>query len=230
MPGSGIASASVEIRSQFLDGLVPADRKTILAAATQRRFLANSEITNQGHPADHLFLLRKGLARYFFVTGEGKKLLFRWLGPEDLFGGRTVLSSHSSYLFSTEAVTDISVLVWDRSTIRGLIARYPRLLENALLTASDYLAWHLTSHIGLACHTARQRVAQVLVTLARTIGQEVRGGVALPITNEELANAANVTPFTASRLMSKWQSDRALVKRRGKVLLRSPERLFLQPM
>src|ERR1700757_4989105 len=227
MPGSGIASVSVEFRSQFLDGLSPADRKTILAAATQRRFLANSVITNQGHPADHLFLLRKGLARYFFVTGEGKKLLFRWLGTEDLFGCRIVLSSHCSYLFSTEAVTDISVLVWDRSTIRGLIARYPRLLENALLTASDYLAWHLTSHIGLACHTARQRVAQVLVTLARTVGQEVRGGVALPITNEDLANAANVTPFTASRLMSKWQSDRALVKRRGKVLLRSPERLFL---
>jgi CRP-like cAMP-binding protein len=230
MPSSGIASVSVEFRSQFLDGLTPADRKTILAAATQRRFLANSVITNQGHPADHLFLLRKGLARYFFVTGEGKKLLFRWLGPEDLFGGRTVLSSHSSYLCSTEAVTDISVLVWDRSTIRGLIARYPRLLENALLTASDYLAWHVTSHIGLACHTARQRVAQVLITLARTVGQEVRGGVALPITNEDLANAANVTPFTASRLMSKWQSDRALVKRRGKVLLRSPERLFLHPM
>lgn len=230
MPGLGVASVSVEFRSQFLDGLTPADRKTILAAATQRRFLANSVITNQGHPADHLFLLRKGLARYFFVTGEGKKLLFRWLGPEDLFGGRTVLSSHSSYLFSTEAVTDSSVLVWDRSTIRSLIARYPRLLENALLTASDYLAWHLTSHIGLACRTARQRVAQVLVTLARTIGQKVPGGVALQITNEDLANAANVTPFTASRLMSKWQSDRALVKRRGEVLLRSPERLFLRPM
>jgi CRP-like cAMP-binding protein len=230
MPGSGIASVSVEFGSQFLDGLSPADRKTILAAATQRRFLANSVITNQGHPANHLFLLRKGLARYFFVTGEGKKLLFRWLGPEDLFGGRAALSSHSSYLFSTEAVTDISVLVWDRSTIRGLIARYPRLLENALLTASDYLAWHLTSHIGLACHTARQRVAQVLVTLASTIGQKVPGGVALQIKNEELASAANVTPFTASRLMSKWQSDRTLVKRRGKVLLRSPERLFLHPM
>ena len=230
MPGSGIASVSVEFGSQFLDGLIPADRNTILAAATQRRFLANSVITNQGHPANHLFLLRKGLARYFFVTGEGKKLLFRWLGPEDLFGGRTVLSSHSSYLFSTEAVTDSSVFVWDRSTIRGLIGRYPRLLENALLTASDYLAWHLTSHIGLACHTARQRVAQVLVTLARTIGQKVPGGVALQITNEDLANAANVTPFTASRLMSKWQSDRTLVKHRGKVLLRSPERLFLRLM
>jgi CRP-like cAMP-binding protein len=106
-----------------------------------------------------------------------------------------------------------------------LIAQYPRLLENALLTASDYLAWHLASHIGLACHTARQRVAQVLVTLARTVGEKAPGGIALRITNEELANAANVTPFTASRLISAWQRNRALVKRRGNVLLLSPERL-----
>jgi CRP-like cAMP-binding protein len=201
-----------------------------LAAATPRRFFANCVVTNQGHPADDFFLLTKGLARFFFVTEGGRKLLFQWLGPGDLFGGRTVLSDHSSYLFSTETVTDSLALVWNRPTIRDLVVRYPRLLENALSTASDYVAWHLTTHISLACHTSRQRVAQVLVTLARTIGKEVAGGAALQITNEELANAANVTPFTASRLMSKWQRDRALVKRRGRVLLRSPERLFLRTM
>jgi CRP/FNR family transcriptional regulator, nitrogen oxide reductase regulator len=230
MPASGIAAVSVDFRSQFLDGLSPADRKTILAPASQRRFAANSVITIDGQPADHLFLLTKGLTRYFFVTEEGKKLLFQWLGPGDLFGARTVLSSHTSYLFSTETVTDSTVLVWDRPTIRDLVTRYPRLLENMLTTASDYVAWQLASHIGLACHTARQRVARVLVTLARTIGQKAPGGVTLRITNEDLANAANVTPFTASRLMSEWQRERALVKRRGEVLLRSPERLFLRMM
>jgi CRP/FNR family transcriptional regulator, nitrogen oxide reductase regulator len=187
-------------------------------------------MTNQGHPADHLFLVTKGLARFFFITEEGRKLLFQWIGPGDLFGGRTILSEPSTYLFSTEAVADTSVLVWDRLTIRGFVERHSRLLENALLTASDYVAWHLTSHIGLACHTVRQRAAQVLVTLARTIGRETADGIELQITNEELANAANITPFTASRLMSKWQRDRALVKRRGKVLLRSPERLILRAM
>jgi CRP-like cAMP-binding protein len=225
MAASGIAIVSSELRSHFLDGLAPSACKRILGAATQRRFRANSVVTNDGHPADHLFLLTKGLVRFFVITDEGRKLLFRWIGPRDLFGGMTVLSVHSSYLFSTETVTDTSVLVWDRPTIRGLIAQHPTLLENALVTASDYLAWHLAAHIGLACHTARQRVAQVLVTLARTVGENAPGGIALRITNEELANAANVTPFTASRLMSAWQRNRALVKRRGKVLLLSPERL-----
>jgi CRP-like cAMP-binding protein len=65
------------------------------------------------------------------------------------------------------------------------------------------------------------------LTLAHSVGHEARGGIELHITNEDLANAANVTPFTASRLMSEWQRSRGLEKRRGKVVLRSPERLFL---
>jgi CRP/FNR family transcriptional regulator, nitrogen oxide reductase regulator len=226
MPASGIAIVSSELRSHFLEGLAPSVLKAILGAATRRQYHAKSVVTNDGHPADHLFLLTKGLVRFFIITEEGRKLLFQWLGPGDLFGGRTILSIRSSYLLSTETVTDTSVLVWERTTIRGLIARYPKLLENALLGASDYLAWYLTSHIGLACHTARQRVAQVLVTLSRTVGETVPGGIALHITNEELANAANVTPFTASRLIAEWQRNRALVKRRGNVLLLSPKRLY----
>jgi CRP-like cAMP-binding protein len=225
MPASGIAAVPSDLRSHFFDGLAPPVRQTILGAATPRRFDARSVITNQGHPADHLFLLTKGLARYFTITETGRKLLFQWLGPGELFGGLTVLSIRSSYLLSTETVTDTSVLVWDRPTIRGLIARYPRLLENALLGAPDFVAWHLASQIALACHTARQRVAQVLVTLARTIGKKAPGGIALHITNEELANAANVTPFTVSRLISEWQRNHALVKRRGNLLLLSAEGL-----
>jgi CRP-like cAMP-binding protein len=228
MPSSGIAIVPSDLRSQFLDGLHPSHRKTILSAATPRRFAANSVATNQGHPADYFFLLTKGSARYFFVTDDGKKLLLRWLGPGDAFGGRTVLSSRSSYLVSTEMITDSSALAWDRTTIRSLVEKFPRLLENALLMASDYVTWHVTAHIGLVCLTARQRVAQVLITLGRTIGKETPGGIALDITNEDLANAANVTSFTTSRLISEWQRNGALVKRRGKVLLRSTERLFLR--
>ena len=84
MPSSGIAAVSSELRVEFLDGLAPPVRKKILGAATQRRFRANSVVTNHGHPADHLFLLTKGLVRYFIITEEGRKLLFQWLGPGEL--------------------------------------------------------------------------------------------------------------------------------------------------
>jgi CRP-like cAMP-binding protein len=87
MPSSGIAAASSDLKSRFLNGLAPPERKTILASATQRRFAANSVATNQGHPAAQLFLLTKGCARHFYITEQGKKLFLKWLGAGDLFGG-----------------------------------------------------------------------------------------------------------------------------------------------
>jgi len=68
----------------------------------------------------------------------------------------------------------------------------------------------------------------VLVKLAPAIGQKVQGGVELEVTNEELANSANTTLYTASRMVSEWKRAGALHKRRGKILLRSPERLLLR--
>jgi CRP-like cAMP-binding protein len=43
--------------------------------------------------------------------------------------------------------------------------------------------------------------------------------------NEDLASGANVTLFTVSRILSKWQREGILHKRRGKVILRQPELL-----
>ena len=48
--------------------------------------------------------------------------------------------------------------------------------------------------------------------------------------NEELASAANITTFTASRIMSEWQRDGLLIKERGKVLVPFPERLLLRDL
>jgi CRP-like cAMP-binding protein len=89
-----------------------------------------------------------------------------------------------------------------------------------------YLAWYLTAHIALTCHSARQRCASVLTNIGRAVGQKVAGGTELAITNEELASAAGITLFDASRFVSEWQRSGALVKTRGKVLLRSPDLLF----
>jgi CRP/FNR family transcriptional regulator, nitrogen oxide reductase regulator len=191
-----------------------------------REFPANSVVTNEGDTADHLFLLVKGRARFFSITEAGKKLILLWLTPGEIFGGRALLLTPSTYLASTETVKQSWVMVWTRSAIRSLAGRHPRLLDNAILEASDFVASQLASYVALTSHDARQRLVHVLTSLAPRIGKEVSDGIEIDVTNEELANAANVTLFTASRLLSELQRRGALVKRRGKVLVRSPGRLL----
>jgi len=230
MASSRIAAVSVGWMSSFFDGLASQYRNKVLAAAKPRRFAAKSVITNQGHPADNLFLLTKGRARYFFDERGGRHILLHWLAVGEIIGGMALLAKPASYLLGSETVRECNLLVWDRATIRGLVAQYPVLLENALATASDYLAWYLAAHVALTCHSAEQRLAGVLGSLAEVIGQDVSGGVELDVTNEELANAANVTVFTASRMLSAWQRLGVVKKGRGKILLRQPTRLFLHEL
>jgi len=230
MTPSEVIAALRFLKPRFLEGLEPPEVKTIVAAAAARRFLANSVVTNQEEPADRVFLLLQGRARYFYMTKEGQKILLWWLRAGEIFGSASLRSRPRDYLVSTETVESSCALIWDRDTIRELAARYPRLLENTLAVVSDYLDSYLAIHLSLTCHTARQRLAQVLVSLASGIGHAVPGGVEIQVSNEDLANAANVTPFTASRLLSEWQRSGMVVKSRGKVVLRNPEQLLLHEL
>jgi CRP-like cAMP-binding protein len=211
--------------SRFFAGIAASDVRAILARATPRRFKPNATMTHQGAPARDLFLVVKGRARFFSTTPDGKKMLLLWLAPGDIFGGAALLTEPSAYHVSSETVRDTRVLVWTRPAIRALAARYPRLLENALSSASDYLEWYLAAHTALSCHTARQRLARVLVSLVPVVGRAAPHGIELDVTNEELASAAHVTPFTTSRLLNEWQRHRTIVKRRGTVVLLAPTRL-----
>jgi CRP/FNR family transcriptional regulator, nitrogen oxide reductase regulator len=221
-----LLTALRNLRSRFLAGLGPDELNFVVSAARQRRYLADSVIVNQEEPADHLFLLISGRARYFYMTPDGRKAILWRITPGEMFGGSALLYLASDYLVSTEATKPISVLVWDRATILRLVASYPRLANNALLIMFDYLVAYRGIHISMTCRSAQQRLAYVLANLAQGIGREVPEGIELDVRNEELANEANVTPFTASRMISEWQRQGILRKTRGKILLHSPQRLL----
>jgi CRP-like cAMP-binding protein len=212
-----------------LEGLSRQERETVLASATQRQLFSHAIVTNQDDPADYVFLLTKGCARHYFVTVDGKKSLLQWLAPGDIFGAAALLLQRSKYLVSTEMVKDGMAVVWDRQSVRRLMAQHPRVQENALMITYDYFTWYVATHSALLCGSASQRLIYVLSTLSLGIGHKVPGGIELTLSNEELANAANVTSFTTSRLLSQWRRSGALIKSRGKLLLRAPQRLLQQP-
>jgi CRP-like cAMP-binding protein len=214
--------------TELLRDIDPEKIRLILGAARTRRFPAKSVITHQGEPANHLLLLWKGRARCFFETPNGKKLIHIWMTPGHIIGGAALLSRPSVYLVSTEAVRDSVVLVWDDRTIRALARRFPQVLENALYIAANYVSWYVVALASLTSQTARERLAGVLLGYVSSIGQKAATGIELDLTNEELANSANITPYTTSRILSEWQKVGAIRKRRGKIFLASPERFFLR--
>ena len=227
MAAPQLAVKQPRVKAPFLEGLAPLEVETVLAAARECHYQAGTIIASQGTPANSVFLLVRGRARFFILTPDGHKIVLMWLPAGEIIGGAALQCRPSEYIVSTETMKDSTMLVWDRPAIRRLAVRYPRLLDNALVTAAEYLTFYVATHVALTCHTAQQRLAAILANLAQGIGHKVPAGIELDVTNEELAEAANVTHFTASRLISQWQKQGALAKTRGKILLHSPAKLFL---
>jgi CRP/FNR family transcriptional regulator, nitrogen oxide reductase regulator len=190
----------------LLRGLKPHEHDAVLRAGRPRRFPTKAVMTYQGEPADHLLLLWKGRARYFYETPDDKKLILKWITPGHIFGGAALVSEPSKYLVSTEAVKDSIVLEWDGPTIRVLARRFPQLLENSHLINMDYVSWYVAAHAALTSQSARKRLASVLFGLAKTIGQRVSIGVEIDLKSYQRQRTSRLSPRAASSANGRNQS------------------------
>jgi CRP-like cAMP-binding protein len=226
LSGNKVLELPANLAPRFFSGLAKSEVDVVLSQATHRQFLGSSVILHEEDSADRMFLLTSGRGRHFVLTQGGQKILLHWLTEGQVFGGAALVSDPTKYLASTEVLSDSCALMWQRTTLRELVMLTPRLLDNALsIAVTEHIAWLIGATVSLSSDDAQSRVAEYLISLACGIGVGGPEGIVISIGNEDVAAGANVTPFTVSRLFSKWQRDGVLRKGRGKVTLRRPELL-----
>ena len=123
----------------FLEGLSQTEVQMIVGKASIRRYAANAAITNETESANHLFLLLEGVARGYARTSRREKIGLGWFPAGQIIGWSALVPKHREYIVSFEAARRSSLLAWDRATIQTLTVAYPRLMENALGLAYDYV-------------------------------------------------------------------------------------------
>jgi CRP-like cAMP-binding protein len=211
---------------RFFTGLGQKETSAILAAATRRKLEGAEIVARADEPATYLYLVRDGCVDYYVSTSDGREILLRRLASGNIFGVGALLSQPAGYVGTSKAVHASEVFMWEHSVIRQLAKAYPRLAENALRTALRYIALFAERHIALVSKPAQERLAFALTSLGSQTGHMVPSGVEIDVKNVELASLADVSSFTASRLLQEWERKGAVEKSRGKVLILSPEKLL----
>jgi CRP-like cAMP-binding protein len=211
---------------RFFTGLEKSETTVILAAATRRKYKGGEILASADEPAAHLFLVKDGFVDFYIVTGEGQEILLRRLVSGNIFGVAALLSQPLGYVGTSKAVRNSEVFVWEHAVVRQLAQDYPRLAENALRTVLRYIALFAERHIALVSKPAQERVAFALTSLGSRAGHLVPTGVEINIKNEDLASLSDVSYFSVSRFLQEWERKGAVEKSRGKVLIRSPEKLL----
>ena len=207
-------------------GLMQIEIRAILDHATKRQFDASDIIVRHTEPGNRLFVVQTGNIDYQIETSEGKNILLWRFVPGDIFGVAAFLTEPTGYLGTAKSVFRSEVLSWDRRIALQLARAYPRLSENALRTALRYIALHTERHMRLVSGNAQERIAFALTSLGSRAGHALPTGLEIDIKNEDLASLADVNFFTATRLLKAWERKGAVEKSRGKVIIRSPEKLI----
>lgn len=210
----------------LFNGLGNHEIHVIHGAAVKRTFEASQIIIRAEEPAVHLFVIEVGSVDYSVATNDGREILLRRLVLGNAFGFATFLTEPIGYLGTAKAVHKTETLVWERRVARQLAVAYPRLVENALHASLRYVAMYAKRHIRLVSNKAQERVAYALTNLGSRAGHMLPGGVEVDIKNEDLASLADVNVFTVSRILAAWEQQKVVAKSRGKVLIRSPEKML----
>ena len=212
-------------KSKLFAGLVDTALKEIFDAGRLRHIEAKTNVIVTGAKADHLFLLQAGRARSYILTKSGSEVVLLWVMPGVVLGLASLLANTPAYMINATTVTECEFLVWDHDTIRRLVKAYPDLTENGFRLALDYLRRYMKRHINVVTKSAESRLAQRLLCLASEAGVVQSPGIEIEITNEQLSSLSDISPFTASRLLSRWEHEHWLTKQRGRVTLLAPEDL-----
>jgi CRP/FNR family transcriptional regulator, nitrogen oxide reductase regulator len=216
-----VAALPPGFKSTFLDALTPREVRALLKGARSVKISHREVLQQDGEPARRLWLLWTGRVAVYRLTRDGNKLFLRWGAPGDVFGLATIVRAPARYLVTIEAVQGGSILAWDLAACQALISQCPSLGKAVNWAVSKYLESLIDMLAMCQMQTAEERLARVLVESAGQLGHSGPEGIEVDLKNEEMALAAHMSIFTATRHLSKWQRAGLLKKYRGKIVLPS---------
>lgn len=189
-----------------------------------RAYAAGQAIQEMGQPLDFVASVVSGCATLSQTLSDGRVQMTGLLLPSDFIGR----PDRATAAFDVTAVEDVVLCCFERKAFGRLISNTPhvgqRLLEMTLDELDVAREWMLL----LGRKSAREKVASVLVILARRSaalkGGQLADGMAvdMPITRETLANYLGLTIETVSRQFSALKRDGIIVLE-GSRIVRLPD-------
>jgi CRP/FNR family transcriptional regulator, anaerobic regulatory protein len=193
--------------------LSPADLAKLNRLAYHKRYSAGQVIsalsTSEGWCANIL----AGVVKLTKSLPDGRQQIVGLLFPSDFLGRPFKASSP----YAAEAATDVALCCYNRKHFEGLLAEQPGLkqllLERTLDAVDASHEWMLL----LGCKSAKERVAALLVLIARRLAPDVGTvqpplTIELPLSRAEIADYLGLRLETVSRQLNRLEAA-AVIKR-----------------
>ena len=215
---------------QKFDHLYPltAEEKVALENAFSRvvTFGENEDIVLEGDRPTECNVLLEGMTARYKLMSEGKRQIFSFHIPGDIYDGQSFLLDTMDHSVCT--ITPCNVGVISHATMKTLTEDYPRigraLWKETLVDAAIFREW--MANIGR--RDAYQRIAHLMCELYvknEVVGRAQGGQIDWPITQTEMGDALGLSLVHVNRTLRELRAEGLLTLKNGTLVIHDWEGL-----
>ncbi len=179
---------------------------TISRLKTCVSFRKGQVIMHEGARPQGVYCIHKGKAKLYKMGPEGKEQIIRFATNGDLIGYRSILSDEPISA-SITALVDTYACYIPKSSFFEVIEGNPKFSLNVLKLSCHELGEAGKMIASLAQKTVRERLAEILLILRATFGEDEEGFLDIKLTREEIANMVGTATESAIRLLSELKEE-----------------------
>ena len=192
-------------------------------------FEPRDTIIRDGQEFEACYALVSGWAIAYRVTASGRRQIVNVLLPGDFLGLHT--NFHRSCLYTCAALTSLEVAVIEPMRLLEIYQKYPVLatgLDWATVRSFNILSEH---NVSLGARSAEQRILHFYLELwcrLALIGEADEDGFAMPMTQEQVADAMGLTPVHTNRVLRRMQKEGIIEAKNRFVSFPDPKRAAME--
>lgn len=182
----------------------------------------------QGDPARYLYILISGRAKLTQSSPAGQQVNLRTINAWQMFGALGAVRPGATYPATAQALEASTALAIESSFLKEMMQTRPYLSTSLMQLMTGYIMEMQERYRELATERVERRIALTVLRLAGQIGRRLEGEkplVELPLSRQEIAEAAGTTLFTVSRVLAEWERQGLVEAGRERVVIRDPHGL-----
>lgn len=173
----------------------------IAAISSLQRKAAGETLFNEGDEADCIYEITSGMLRLYKLLPDGRRQIMGFLTAGHLLG----LAPEGTYVYTAEALTDLTLCRYRRSGFDRLIDSVPGLARRLWTFTADELRTAQGQLMMLGRKTAMEKIAGFLLMQAELQGTP--GEIRVPMTRSDIGDYLGLTIETVSRTLTKLKRD-----------------------
>ncbi len=192
--------------SNIFKSLSKEERELLNQEKNCNSYLKGDIIYHEGNRISGCYCVNKGILKIYKTGIEGKEQIIAFAQKGDIIGYRSILSGEPAC--TTAQVIDDALLCYIPSDILLSLVKSNSSFSLDLMQLTCKELNQANAYIkDIAQKTVRERLAEILLMLKNTFGEDAEGYLQIILTREDLANIVGTATESVIRLLSEFKSD-----------------------